>query len=693
MDIKEEIRSYVEKRIYADWQEIERHVSAPAQAVKDALGEMERDYELAQTKHGKYALASTMGLFHGRLECKAAGFGFLRTTLEEGDIFIPKSAREGALDGDEVLVRLKKNQRGGKNLEGAVVKILSPVEVTVVGQLVRRGKQFYVRSSALHMEDVLVAPPKKGGRPQGDIVVAKITKRGSGKHGPKGVITEVLGKAGEKGVDILAYARRFGLDASFEKECLDEAAEKKGKKRSPAGRLDLRKELVFTIDGADAQDLDDAVSLKKLPGGQCELGVHIADVSHYVRENSALDKEALRRGTSVYLVDRVVPMLPEDLSNGLCSLHPGEDKYTLSCIMRINKHGDVVKYSLKRSIIRSQYRMTYGDVNLILEGDKGVCKQYKALVKPLRDMNKLAAKLRKRRFDKGSVDFDLDEAQIILDKKGFPKDVVLRDRKDAEKLIEEFMLRANITVAEHFFEIGMPFLYRIHEQPDADRMKELAIFLRNFGIKMQGVDDVQPKAIQQVLNEVEGTPEAGIVNNVTLRSLKKARYDALPGQHFGLAAEQYCHFTSPIRRYPDLMVHRIIKLTLSSKLTVGKIEKLKKNLPEIATQCSNRERNAIEAERAVEDLKMAEYMSRRIGKEYEGIVSGVTGFGVFVALPNTIEGMVSLASLDDDYYVYNEKQYCVVGEHTARRITLGDKARVRVVAVDVPLGKIEFELL
>lgn len=694
MDIKEEILSYVEKRVYAERQDIERHVAAPAHAVQDALAQLEKDYELAVTKNGKYALASTMGLFKGTLECKSAGFGFLRTSLEEGDIFIPKTAREGALGGDEVLVKLKKNQRGGKNLEGAVVKILSPVEVTVVGRLIRRGKQFYVHADGPAMDDVLVDPPKKEkGRPDGKIVVATITRRGNGKHGPRGKITEVLGNEGDKGVDILAYARRFGLDAAFDRECMAEAAEKKGKKRSPAGRLDLRGELILTIDGADAQDLDDAISLKKLSGGQWELGVHIADVSHYVREGSALDAEALRRGTSVYMVDRVVPMLPEDLSNDLCSLHPGEDKYTLSCIMRIDKTGEVVKHSLKKSIINSGYRMTYSGVNAILEGDKALCKKYKKLVKPLRDMNALAAVLRQRREEKGSIDFDLSEAKIILDKHGFPKDVVLRERADAEKLIEEFMLRANITVAEHFYDIGMPFIYRIHEQPDADRMKELAIFLRNFGIKMQGADDIQPREIQRVLSDVEGAPEAGIVNHVTLRSLKKARYDAQPGQHFGLAAEQYCHFTSPIRRYPDLMAHRIIKLTLGSKLTTGKIEKLKKKLPEVAAQCSNRERNAIEAERAVEDLKTAEYMSRRIGEEYEGIVSGVTGFGIFVELPNTIEGMAPLAGLEDDYYVYNEKQYCVVGERTARRITLGDKARVKVVSTDVSLGKIEFELL
>ncbi len=460
---------------------------------------------------------------------------------------------------------------------------------------------------------------------------------------------------------------------------------------SVEGRLDLRGDKIITIDGADAKDLDDAVSLKRLEGGNWQLGVHIADVSHYVTEGTPLDREAQKRGTSAYLIDQVIPMLPHELSNDLCSLNPGEDKYTLSCIMEISDEGSLVDCEIATSLIKTAHRMTYDDVNCILEGDAALRKQYKDIVDMLEDMNTLAKRMRKRRFDRGSIDFDLNEAEIHLDENGVPDYIGVRARGDSQKLIEEFMLKCNITVAQHFYAMDMPLVYRIHEQPDADKMHELAVFLGNFGIKLRGKDDIQPKDIQVVLNGVEGKPEGNVVNSVTLRSLKKAKYDVRPIAHFGLAADQYCHFTSPIRRYPDLMVHRLVKLVLDKKMRGAVRKRYEELLPDVARVSSEREINAVEAERAVNDMKMAEYMAAHIGEEFDGVVSGVTKFGIFVELENTVEGMVPLAQMEDDYYVYHEKQYCVIGERTAKKITLGDKTRVRAVAASE--GKIEFEFV
>lgn len=629
-----------------------------------------------------------MELIKGRLQLKSGGFGFV--SAEDGDIFISADNRNGAFDGEEVVAQILPDRRRGGNREGVIREIVSMLPIQVVGTVDKSRNAMFVVPDDQITEDIYIAKQKNGGAKNFDKVVVSVVKRGEKNKSPEGEIVEVLGKSGEAGVDILSFARRFGLIAAFGEAVEQEAANLEFREADTKGRLDLRGETIFTIDGADAKDLDDAVSLEALPNGNYKLGVHIADVSHYVRQNGELDKEALKRGTSVYLVDRVVPMLPEKLSNGVCSLNPHEDKLTLSCIMEMNQEGEVVGHTFAKSVIKSVERMTYTNVNKILAGDPELSQRYAHIKDTLFRMNELAGILRSRRFARGSIDFELEEPKIILDQNGVPVSIEPTQRGEGEKLIEEFMLAANITVAEQHYFMEMPFVYRVHETPDGDRMRELAIFLSNFGIRLSGYQNIHPKAVQAVLNKVQGTEEHNIINRVTLRSLKKAKYDMLPVGHFGLAAERYCHFTSPIRRYPDLMVHRIVKAVLEGRADEKYIQRLEENLPDIAYQSSMRERNAIEAERAVQNRKMAEYMTRFIGEEFSGVVSGVTRFGVFVELPNTIEGMIPLSEMKDDYYVYFEKQYCVIGERTKKKISLGDKAKVRVVSADVEASRIEF---
>ncbi|MEA5003809.1 MAG: ribonuclease R [Christensenella sp.] len=690
IQLQEMVLKTIEDKIYSTPEDLAQELAVPLETLMPLLGELEQEYRIAKTKHGKYALASTLGLFRGELDCKQGGFAFLRTPDWMDDIFVPASKKNGAMNGEDVLVKLAKHQEAGKSMEGAVVKIFSQLPITTVGTVDKKNNTVFVVSDDRNVDDIYIPKEKAKGLKTGQKVVVDITRRAGHGKSAEGKVSEVLGRAGEKGVDILAYARRFGLVAEFDAACKKQAQELTKEKKKIDGRLDLRDRLIFTIDGKDAKDLDDAVSLRMLENGNYELGVHIADVSHYVRESTPLDKEALKRGTSVYMVDRVVPMLPKELSNDLCSLNAGEDKLTLSCIMEIDSKGKTVSQMIENTVIRSSHRLTYDGVNRILRGDTDEAEKYAEIVETLKQMNTLAKQLRARRFEKGSIDFNIDEADIILNEQGVPVDVRVRERGEAEKLIEEFMLRANITVAEQYYYMELPFLYRIHEQPDADRMKELAVFLGNFGIKLKGFQDIHPHAIEEVLEKVEGTDEAAIVNRVTLRALKKAKYATEPVSHFGLAADRYCHFTSPIRRYPDLQVHRIIKTVLDGRMDDAYIRHLSNVLPEVAAQTSARERNAIEAERAVQDLKMTEYMAQFVGKEFPAVVSGVTRFGIFAELENTIEGMIPLGSLKEDYYVYYEKEYCVIGERTKKRITLGDKVMIRVVSADVSAAKIEF---
>ena len=458
------------------------------------------------------------------------------------------------------------------------------------------------------------------------------------------------------------------------------------------GREDFRDWKTVTIDGEDAKDLDDAVSLEMLSNGNFQLGVHIADVSHYVKENTALDKEAYQRGTSVYLVDRVIPMLPYKLSNGICSLNPNEDRLTLSCIMEINHKGMVINHRIVKSVIHSDRRMTYTAVREILE-DKtpSLLQEYADFIEMLENMNRLRILLGEKRKKRGSVNFDLPESKIILDENGVPIEIKPYDRNIATNLIEEFMLICNETVAEDFFWQEAPFLFRNHEVPDGEKIQKMEEFIRNFGYRMKGnKEELHPKSIQQLLLHVEGTEEERIITKIVLRSMKQARYMAENGGHFGLAAKYYCHFTSPIRRYPDLEIHRIIKLILDGNLTDKKRKSLKRNMPDIAKQCSTRERTAEEAERETDNLKKAQYMLDKIGMEYDGIISGLTSWGIYVELPNTIEGMVSLQSLEDDFYSYDDENMVVYGEHSNKKYKLGQKVKVIVTKVDMEMKKIDF---
>lgn len=459
------------------------------------------------------------------------------------------------------------------------------------------------------------------------------------------------------------------------------------------GRLDLREEVCVTIDGEDARDLDDAVSVRR-EGDNYILSVHIADVTNYVQENSALDREAYERGTSVYLVDRVIPMLPHTLSNGICSLNAGEDRLALSCIMTIDPKGKIIGHTIAETVIRVTRRMSYTSVKKILEdADPAECKEYEDLVPMFQEMAELARLLRKRRRKRGSIDFDFPETKILLDEKGRPTDIRPYDRNTATKIIEDFMLAANETVAADYFWQAQPFVYRTHENPDTEKMQKLGLFIQNFGYSLHlGGDEVHPGEIQKLLDKIEGTPEEALISRLTLRSMKQAKYSTDCTGHFGLAAKHYCHFTSPIRRYPDLQIHRIIKENLRGRLNGIRTEHYETILPEVAKHSSEMERRADEAERETEKLKKVEYMEQHIGEVYEGVISGITNYGLYVELPNTIEGMVHVNALEGDYYEYDDNTYEMRGQHSGTVYRLGQKVRIRVKDVDGLCRTIDFVL-
>jgi ribonuclease R len=550
----------------------------------------------------------------------------------------------------------------------------------------------YVRPDDERLDEVRVSKKGTPGAKDGQKVVVDIKKRARGTESAEGRIVEVLGKAGIAQVELKSLIRQYELPEAFPEDVEQEAQRAASRKITAQGREDWRSRNVFTIDGADAKDLDDAVSIRKLENGW-ELGVHIADVAQYVTEGSKLDKEALRRGTSVYLADTVIPMLPQALSNGACSLSEGTDKLTLSCIMTLDTNGQIIDSRQAQSVICSKHRLTYANVNAIFAGDEKLRAQYADILEDLLMMRELAAVLRARREEKGSIDFDLEESAFMYDVQGHVVGVGARDRGEAERLIEEFMLEANKTVAETYYWRQLPFVYRVHDQPADEKMLVFLAFYANFGKVKVKMDNIHPKALQGILSDVKGTPHENIVNQILLRSLKKAEYSPECKGHFGLSFQYYCHFTSPIRRYPDLAVHRIIKSDLAGRLNKRVIEMLGSRVDEISRQSSIRERLAMEAERAADDMKKAEFMYGKEGEEYDGVVSGVSRNVFFVELDNTVEGVIPLSSLQDDYYVYNEKMFCVVGERTRKRISLGDEMRVRLVSVSVYPPRIEFELV
>jgi len=655
--------------------------------------------KVIKTKKGKYALPEYFQIYVGKVQVAMRGFGFLIVeNVEMKDVFIPSGAMMGAMNGDKVQVKLTKVGGADQKSEGEVIKIVERANTILVGTYEEsKNFGFVVPDDQKIRKDIFISRNGTLGAKQGDKVVVEIVKWPEESRNPEGRIKEILGQSGAPGVDILSVIRTFKLPEVFSGKVLDEADKipLEVDETMIEGREDFRNYRVITIDGKDAKDLDDAVHVIKLDNGNFELGVHIADVTNYVKENSKIDKEALTRATSVYLLNRVVPMLPERLSNGICSLNPQVNRLTLSCIMEIDGSGDVVNHRICESVIKTVERMNYDDVSDMLENalTPALRDRYAHILEDLQNMKILADKLKGKRERRGAIDFDFAETKIQLDGDGKPIFIGKAERRTGNKIIEDFMLAANETVAEHMFWLELPFVYRIHEMPNPEKIEALNKFLNHFGYKVKGsADDVHPIAIKTLIDEVTGKKEEHVISKMTLRSLKQAKYSPNNEGHFGLSAKYYCHFTSPIRRYPDLQIHRIIKEMLHGKLNEGRIQALKKIVDAVSIQSSERERNAELAEREVNDMKMAEYMVAHIGETFTGIISSVTSFGLFIELENTIEGLLRVDELDDDYYVYDEARLQLVGERKRKIYALGDEIEIVVAKADPALRQIDFEL-
>jgi ribonuclease R len=664
----------------------------------EVLREMEREGDIIQTRKRRYGIPEKMDLIVGRLQCHQKGFGFVipRDEMYE-DIYIPADGINEAMHNDRVIAKIVRGKSEGHRTEGEIIRILERANKKVVGTFEKsRYFGFVVPDDSRILYDIYIPQEESMGAREGDKVVAEITLWPERRRNPEGRIVEVLGHKSDTGIDVLSIIRSHDIPEEFPPEVLREAEAVPDRigEGDLKNRVDLRDMRIVTIDGSDAKDLDDAVSIKKLPNGNYRLGVHIADVSHYVRENSALDKEAYKRGTSVYFLDRVIPMLPQGLSNGICSLNPRVDRLAMTVFMEIDTNGKVVGYEILESVIRTSERMTYTDVSDILEkSDKELMERYDYLVEDFRLMEELCIILNSKRMVRGSIDFEFGETKVILDEEGRPVDIVKLERRIADRIIEEFMLVCNETVAEHMYWLGTPFVYRVHEEPDNEKIEEFNEFIYNFGYSIKGIKKVHPKALQRLIAKVRGKKEEKVINTLLLRSLKRARYYHENLGHYGLAAEYYCHFTSPIRRYPDLVIHRIIKEALKGELKGSRAEYLKEFVAKAALQSSERERAADEAEREVEDLKKVEYMADRVGEEFEGIISGVTAFGIFVELENGIEGMVRVSYMTDDFYHFDEKKYMLVGERTRKTFRIGDTVRIKVLKADLVDKKLDFMLV
>lgn len=668
--------------------DIAREVDCTRESLEQSLAFLVGDGQLMATRRKCYGLPTQMGCVCGILKATNGGAAFI--VPENGDdYFVPISGRGGAMHNDRVLARVIKSAQGERRGEAEILNVLRRANDRIVGVYRRIPGGGVVTADERKLGGIFIPQGSEKGAWDGCKAVVDITHYPDERRDMEGRITEVLGDRGETEAEILSIIRALGIRDVFPPQVRAEAdAVAACGTADIEGRLDLRHETIFTIDGADAKDLDDAVSLSRLPGGHWRLGVHIADVSHYVKSGGAIDGEAWKRGTSVYLLNTVIPMLPERLSNGMCSLHPGEDRLTLSCFMELDEYGALIATEVAESVIHSKARLTYDEVNAILEQNDAETKARRSdVVEPLILMDELREVLNRRRLARGAVDLDIDEAHIELDSTGVPVDVVARYRGRAHRLIEEFMLCANETVALWLEEMGMPVVFRVHEPPDGEKMAEFAVFLKNLGYGAKGLKhQAHPKALQTVLNEVKGSPHENIISRVMLRSMKKAKYSTVNVGHFGLAARHYCHFTSPIRRYPDLMVHRMIRAALRGNPSTA----FEGTAELAAVQSSQTERTAMEAERAVDALKMTEYMASRVGEEYDGVISGVTEFGVFVELPNLIEGLIRMNDLQDDYYTLDKKTYTLYGRHTGRKLSLGDSMRIRVASVDVEARQINF---
>ncbi|MDQ0929291.1 ribonuclease R [Bacillus atrophaeus] len=684
-------------------QELEEMMNIPdADEYKElvkALVALEEKGLVVRTRSDRYGLPEKMNLIKGKLSAHAKGFGFLLpedTSLS--DVFIPPTELNTAMNGDIVMVRLN-SQSSGSRQEGTVIRILERSIQRVVGTYTEtKSFGFVIPDDKKITSDIFIPKHANHGAVEGHKVVVTLTSYPEGRMSAEGEVTEILGHKNDPGIDILSIIHKHGLPGEFPREAMEQANNTPDTidEKDLKDRRDLRDQMIVTIDGADAKDLDDAVTVTKLENGNYKLGVHIADVSHYVTENSPIDKEALERGTSVYLVDRVIPMIPHRLSNGICSLNPKVDRLTLSCEMTINKQGQVVEHEIFQSVIKTTERMTYSDVKKILvDDDEELKTKYEQLVPMFKDMEKLAEILRGKRMERGAVDFDFKEAKVLVDEDGAAKDVVIRERSVAEKLIEEFMLVANETVAEHFHWMNVPFIYRIHEEPNAEKLQKFLEFVTTFGYVVKGTaGNIHPRALQSILDAVRDRPEETVVSTVMLRSMKQAKYDPESLGHFGLSTEFYTHFTSPIRRYPDLIVHRLIRTYLiNGKVDEATREKWAERLPEIADHTSTMERRAVDAERETDDLKKAEFMLDKIGEEFDGMISSVTNFGMFVELPNTIEGLIHVSFMTDDYYRFDEQHFAMIGERTGNVYRIGDEITVKVVDVNKEERNIDFEIV
>ena len=662
--------------------------------LEEVLNALIAEGKIEISKKGRY-LKSSGNFVTGTFTAHVKGFGFVTIEGETEDIFVPSDKTNGAFHQDLVQVEVSPLQTG-KRREGNIVKILSHGLTQVVGTYdAAENFGFVIPDDAKIRQDIFVPKERSKGAVSGHKVIVEITDYGKNGKKPEGKVLEIIGHINDPGTDILSLIKSYELPMEFPVRVLNQAERvaKEVSSADMAGRMDIRDWQTVTIDGEDAKDLDDAITLTK-EDGIYHLGVHIADVTNYVQEHSALDAEALERGTSVYLVDRVIPMLPHALSNGICSLNQGENRLALSCIMKIDEKGRVIDHKIAETVICVDRRMSYTNVKKILEDqDSAVMEEYQDFVPMFLQMEELAGILRNKRKKRGSIDFDFPETKIYLDKEGHPTEILPYERNVATKIIEDFMLIANETVAEDFFWQQMPFVYRTHDNPDSEKIQKLSAFINNFGYSIHiGQDEIHPKELQKLLQKIEGTPEELLISRLTLRSMKQAKYGVVSTGHFGLAAQYYCHFTSPIRRYPDLQIHRIIKDCLRGRMKESRIAHYDKILPEVAKHSSETERRAEEAERETEKLKKAEYMSKRIGEVFEGVISGVTAWGLYVELPNTVEGLVHITSLTDDYYEYLEETYELMGEATNRRYKLGQKVKVKAVRADTLLRTVDFEI-
>lgn len=667
--------------------------------LENILEELINEGKVIRTKRGKFAIPQTYNLVAGTFQGHPKGFGFLILDEEgEKDIFIPASGVNGALHKDRVMCRITRPATVEKRAEAEVVEILNRGPENLVGTYQEsQNFGFVVPDDQKYARDVFIPKKYAKGAVTGHKVLVKITDWAEERRNPEGKIVSILGHINDPGVDILSIIYQYDLPQEFPNDVMNEVEQVPAEvdEKDKKGRRDMRDVQMVTIDGEDAKDLDDAISIEKLDNGMYRLGVHIADVTHYVKEKSPLDMEAYERGTSVYLVDRVIPMLPHKLSNGICSLNAHVDRLALTCMMDIDKNGNVQKHEIVETLINIDERMTYTNVKKILiDHDEELQERYKDFIPMFETMEELADILRKKRFKRGAIDFDFPETKVILDKEGVPLEMKPYDRNVATRIIEEFMLVCNETIAEDYFWQEKPFVYRSHEDPDPEKILALTEFINNFGYQVKGnTTKIHPKDMQKIIEEIDGKPEESIISHLLLRSMKQARYTAECNGHFGLAARYYCHFTSPIRRYPDLQIHRIIKYNLHHELKGKKEAKLGDRMPEVSKQCSLRERRAEEAERETIKLKKAEYMERFIGKIFEGAITGTTSWGCYVELPNTVEGLVHVNEMSDDYYVYDEEGHRFIGERTKQIYRLGDKVFVQVLKANTLTRTVDFRFV